>query len=65
MVSDHGEDDASQEGGYNLRNTDGTIEETQIGTHVTIALQGIGNIRERHGEHGGPSTTYHEERNDL
>ena len=40
------QDATTTDGCYNLRNTDSSIEQAQISTHVTIALQGIGNEQE-------------------
>jgi hypothetical protein len=59
------EDETARKSSYNLRNADGAVEEAQISAHVAIALQGIGDKRERHGEHGSPAGTYHEERDEL
>src|SRR5574344_13416 len=57
------EDNASKQSCYNLRYTDGAIEESKISTHVTVSLQGIGDKSERHGQHGCPCSTYHQEWN--
>lgn len=54
------QDATTTDGCYNLRNTDGSIEQAQISTHVTIALQGIGNEGERHCQHGCPTGTNHQ-----
>ena len=61
----YGEDESATKGGYNLRNTDGTVKQTQIGTHVTITLQGIGDKGERHGEHGSPGASDEQEGDEL
>ena len=65
MMAYEREDDTSQKGCYNLWNTDGTIKQAQISTHVTLALQSIGDKRKWHGEHSSPSTTNHQEGNEL
>ena len=65
MASDHGEDDATQEGCDDLRHTDGAIEQTEISAHVTISLQGIGDKCKRHSQHGSPGTTDQQERDEL
>ena len=65
MTTYQRQDNASQEGSHNLRNTDGTVEEPEVSTHVAIALQGIRDERERHGKHCSPSTTDHQERDEL
>lgn len=44
-----------------MRQADGAVEESQIGTHVTVALQGVGDDGEGHGEHGGPAATDEQE----
>ena len=59
------EDCSTQQGGSNLWDTDGTVEQAQISTHVTIALEGVGNEGERHGKHSSPGTANHQERNKL
>ena len=65
MAAYQRQDNTSQEGRHNLRNTDGAIEESEVSTHVTIALQGVRDERERHGEHRSPGTANHQERDEL
>ena len=59
------EDGAATDSSHNLRDADGAIKQAQIGSHVTIALQGIRHERERHRQHGSPTATYQQERNNL
>ena len=65
MAANHRKDDATTECCHDLRNADGTVEQTQISPHVTIALQGIGDKGKGHGQHGRPSTANKQERNEL
>ena len=53
------------EGGNNLWNTDCTIEESQVSTHVAIALQCIGDKGKRHSQHGSPRTANEQEGDEL
>ena len=41
--------------------SDGSIEQSQISPHVTIALQGVGDKGEWHCQHGCPTRTNHQE----
>ena len=61
MTTHEREDHAATEGSDDLRDADGAVEEAEVGTHVTIALQGIGDDGEWHGEHGGPAATNEQE----
>ncbi len=65
MRTNQTQNSATTDGSHNLRNTDGSVEQAQISTHVTIALQGIGNKGERHCQHGCPTGTNHQEWNKL
>ena len=59
------QDSSTADGSHNLRDTDGSVKQTEISTHVTISLQSIGNKGERHRQHGCPTGTNHQERNKL
>ena len=59
------EDETTTKGSHNLRDADGTVEEAQIGPHVTVSLQGIRHEGERHGKHGSPGAADEQERNEL
>ena len=59
------QDNSTADGSHNLRDTDGSVKQTEISTHVTISLQSIGNKGERHRQHGCPTGTNHQERNKL
>ena len=65
MVADQRQDHTATQGCYNLRNADGAVKQAEVGTHVTIALQGIGNEGERHSQHGSPSTADEQEGHEL
>ena len=56
------QDKATNKCCHNLRHTDGTVEQAEIGTHVTVTLQSIGDKGERHGQHGSPGTANEHER---
>ena len=49
--------DASNGSGYDLRYADGAVEQSEISSHVSVSLQGIGDEGERHGQYGGPGAT--------
>ena len=59
------QDGAAADSSHNLGYTDGAIKQAKVGTHVSVALQGIGDKGERHGEHGSPRTADEQERNKL
>ncbi len=59
------ENDTAQQGGGNLRHADGAVEQPEIHAHVAVALQGIGDEREGHGQHGSPGATNEQERDEL
>ena len=56
------QDSSTADGSHNLRDTDGSVKQTEISTHVTISLQSIGNKGERHRQHGSPTGTNHQEK---
>ena len=65
MTTYQRQDNTSQKGCHNLRNTDGAIEESKVSTHVTIALKSIRDERERHGKYRCPGTADHQKRDEL
>ena len=64
-MSDDRQDKTATESCHNLRNTNSSVEQTEIGSHVTIALKGIGDKGKRHSKHGSPGTADEQERNEL
>ena len=65
MGAYNAKDAAATYGRHNLRYADCSVEQTQISPHVSVALQGVGNKSEWHGQHGRPARTYHQERDNL
>ena len=65
MVAHQREDGTSTDGCYDLWYTDGTVEQTEIGPHVSVALQGIGDKRKGHRQHRSPATADEQEGDDL
>ena len=59
------EQETTAKGCQNLWQADGAVEQDKVCAHVAVALQGIGDQRERTGEHGCPGTTYQQERHNL
>ena len=57
-----GENGGTENCGYNLRQADGAVEEAEIGAHVPLACQGVGEQGERIGQGGSPCTAYQDER---
>ena len=65
MVTHQREYGTATDSSHNLGYTDGTIKQTKVGTHVSVALQGIGNKRKRHSQHCCPSAANEQEGDDL
>ena len=65
MVAHQREDGTATDGCHDLRHADGTVEQTEIGTHVSVALQGIGDKRKGHRQHRSPSAADQQEGDDL
>ena len=65
MAAHEVQDATTTDGSDDLRQADGAVEETQVGTHMAVALQRVGDKRERHGKHGSPGTTDEQEGHDL
>ena len=65
MVAHQREDGAAADGCHDLRHADGAVEQTKIGTHVSVALQGIRDKRKGHRQHRSPAATDQQEGDDL
>ena len=65
MRTNQTQNSTTTDGSYNLRNTDGSVEQAQVSAHVAITLQSIGHESERHRQHGSPAGTNHQEWNKL
>ena len=65
MVTYYREDGTTTECSNNLWDADGAVEQSQISSHVTVALQCIGDEGKWHRQHSSPRTANHEEGNEL
>ena len=65
MVAHQREDGTATDGCHDLRHADGTVEQTEIGTHVSVALEGVRDKRKGHRQHRCPATADEQEGDDL